>query len=304
MIERRPVRIGVELFRRARWSVRRALRRRLRIVVEIRWRLGDEIMAIPIYEGIKRRFPFCELTVWGNHPDLLLRNPYVDRVVGPGGKPDSLLCDRYIVLRGAPRDVFRLDHYARISGIPTPPMLPRLYYDDWNSDAVARAGLETKSFVAVSTGATWETKRWPIDRWRELCETLQSGGYTPAQLGKGDERIGAAYDFVDRTSVREAACVLRHARLLITCDSGLMHLALAAGTPVLALFGPTDPRILVRNSAPLSFLTNERPCQGCWNHSPDAKAEGVCPLGISPCMGTLAVETVLARARELLGANA
>jgi ADP-heptose:LPS heptosyltransferase len=214
-----------------------------------------------------------------------------------------MACDRYIVLRGAPRKTFRLDHYARLAGIPTPPMNPRLYYDDWDSAHLDKHGLEHKRFVAVCTGATWETKRWPVENWRALRDALTNDGHTVVQLGKNDDRIGANRDLLGATSVRDAACVLRAARLLVSCDSGLMHLALAAGTPVLALFGPTDPSILVRENAPLTVLTNGRTCQGCWNHSPDAKVEGVCPLDISPCMGTLAVETVFARARELLGAG-
>jgi heptosyltransferase-2 len=122
-------------------------------------------------------------------------------------------------------------------------------------------------------------------------------------LGAKDERIAGTHDLLDKTTVREAARILRSARLLIACDSGLMHLALAVGTPVLALFGPTDPTILVRGNVPLSVLTNGRDCKGCWNHSSQAMEEGTCPLGISPCMGTLTVEAVLARARELLGAG-
>ena len=121
------------------------------------------------------------------------------------------------------------------------------------------------------------------------------------QLGHKDAKLDVRDCLVDATTVLEVASILRAAKLLVTCDSGLMHLALAVGTPVLALFGPTDPSILVRGNAPLTVLTNGRPCQGCWNHSKDAVTEGVCPLGISPCMGSLTIDTVLARARELLG---
>lgn len=303
MIEGRPLRFAVDSYRRVRWFARRALRRRAQIVVEIRWRLGDEVMAIPIYEGIKQRHPFCHLTVWCNHPDLLLRHPHIDRVIGPDNEPALLDGDRYIVLRGAPRDRFRLDHYAQCAGIPTPPVEPRLYYDDWTCERLSDAGLEGKPFIAVSTGATWETKRWPVDHWNALCESLLADGHTIVQLGTDDVRLDSVHDLVGETTIREAACVLHRARLLISSDSGLMHLALAAGTPVLALFGPTDPAMLVRSSARLIALTNGRPCAGCWNHSPDAKQEGVCPLGISPCMETLAPEAVATRARELLHAR-
>ncbi|MDZ4857763.1 MAG: glycosyltransferase family 9 protein [Candidatus Hydrogenedentes bacterium] len=302
MNESRPRAALQNFVRRIRWTARRALRRPVRIVVEMRWRLGDEIMAIPIYEGIKRRYPFCHLTVWCNYPDVLWRNPHVDSIRDASANPP--VCDRYILLRGAPRLVKRIDHYASRADIPIPPMRPRLYYDDWANAALAQHGLRAKEFVAVCTGATWETKRWPRECWQSLCDALELDGQTLVQLGHDDVALHVAHAMQEKTSVREAACMLRGARLLITHDTGLMHLALAVGTPVLALFGPTDPAFLVRDTEALSVLTNGRPCQGCWNHREDNLTEGVCPLGIVPCMGSLTVDSVLARARELFGNGA
>lgn len=304
MIESRPLRLVADTLMHTRWIMRRALRKQPRIVVDVRWRLGDEIMAIPIYEGIKRRYPFCHLTVWCNQSDVLLQNPHVDRTLGPDKEPRLAECDRFISLRGAPRGVFRLDHYARLAGIPTPPMNPRLYYDDWSAPQLPTAGLTSKRFIAVCNGGSWETKRWPQQNWQALCEMLTRAGRAIVQVGREDKRITNVLDLTNKTTVREAACVLRHARLLITNDSGLMHLALAVGTPVLALFGPTIPAMLVRTSTQLTALTNERDCQGCWNRPPVEMYEGTCPLGIAPCMGTISVDTVSARAQELLGDGA
>ncbi len=301
MTERRPLRFATQALMRARWIARRTLRRQLRIVIEIRWRLGDEIMAIPIYEGIKRRYPFCNLSVWCNHPDLLIRNPHVDQVHGPEQQPNFSECDRYVLLRGAPRDAFRLDHYARLAAIPTPPMNPRLYYEDWTASQLAEAGIKPKQFIAVSSGATWDTKEWPMANWQQLCRALANDGHTVVQVGHNDSRIEAVHDLVDRTTVRDVACVLRHAQLLVCNDSGLMHLALAVGTPVLGLFGPTNAAMLVRASTKLLAMTNGRNCQGCWNSPTVQMTEGTCPLNISSCMETLTVDSVLEGARELLG---
>ncbi|MBM3290800.1 MAG: glycosyltransferase family 9 protein, partial [Candidatus Hydrogenedentes bacterium] len=178
MIEDSLLRAAIECVRAARRAARTALGRPLRIGIEIRWRLGDEIMAVPIYDGIKQKYPTCHLTVWCNHPDVLIDNPHVDRVLGPQYGPRVFDVDRYILLRGAPRHRFRIDHYAARAGVPTPQRDPQLYYNDWSSDRLAGAGIAGKSFVAVSTGATWETKRWPIDHWKALCESLTADGHT------------------------------------------------------------------------------------------------------------------------------
>ena len=59
--------------------------------------------------------------------------------------------------------------------------------------------------------------------------------------------------------------MLHHADVSVCCDSGLMHLALAAGTRTVALFGPTEPAILVQNDPNLVAIETAQDCQGCWN---------------------------------------
>jgi ADP-heptose:LPS heptosyltransferase len=68
--------------------------------------------------------------------------------------------------------------------------------------------------------------------------------------GPGDRELAAplvaaasgVHDLVGRTSLRQLAALLARSRLLVTGDTGPMHLAVAVGTPTLALFGPADPR--------------------------------------------------------------
>ena len=282
------------------WTLKRALKRRAHILVETRWRLGDEIMAIPIYEGIKRAYPDCVLKVWSAYPELIVGNPFINLVLTSKLAARTLPCDRYILLRGAPRDVFRLDHYARCAGIPTPEGNPRLYFQDWDCAAVAEARGDAASYIAVCTGASWSTKRWPAAHWRELCQTLEAEGHRVVQVGKDDEPAGASVSLMNRTSLWETACILRAAKLLICCDSGLMHLALAAGTPVLALFGPTTPSILIREGASCECVANGRPCGGCWNVSQEMTEPGVCPRGIASCMESITVAAVVGLVRESL----
>jgi ADP-heptose:LPS heptosyltransferase len=285
--------------RRIAWLAKPLARGTRHILVETRWRLGDEIMALPIYEGLKRRYPFAHVTVWCNFPDLLKSNPFVDVVLPGDADPRRVRCDRYILLHHAPRDVFRLDHYAACASIPTPSSNPRLYYDEWDPPIVSEARGDAPGFIAVCTGASWPTKRWPIGQWQDLCRLLERKNYRIVQIGKDDELIGAGLSLLNRTSVGETACILRAADLIVCCDSGLMHLALAVGTPVVALFGPTVASILIRKGVPCTVLTNGRPCQGCWNISQHMVEPGVCPLNIPTCMEPLAADTVFGFIREV-----
>jgi ADP-heptose:LPS heptosyltransferase len=275
------------------------------ILADVRWRLGDEIMALPIYEALRMQHPDSRIHVLCTYPDLLEDNPYVDAVNGEPGAPD-----KYVCLRSGPRDVHRIEHYARCAGAATPAQRPRLYYRDWSAPQLAAlprggrplgARKASAPLVALGSGASWPIKRWPIERWRALGGALVESGFHIVELGRTeDEAINVGTSLRGKTSVREAACVLRAADLLVCCDSGLMHLALAAGTRVLALFGPTDPTILVRNEPNLTVIGTERDCRGCWNLSKEAETPGACPLGRATCLDAIDADRVLAQTRALL----
>lgn len=278
-----------------RWRVKGARGRPRAIVVEIRWRLGDEIMAIPIYSALREAFPGDRITVLCSYPGLLEGHPAVDAV-----NPEAVDPDRYILLRSGPRSVVRIEHYARCAGVATPVTRPRLHYSDWTPpEAVSSA--EGGPLVAVSAGASWPTKRWPVARWRTLCQALMEMGCRVVELGTADdEAIGVGVSLVGQTSVREAACALGACRVLVCCDSGLMHLALASGTPAIALFGPTEPSILVRNDRMLAPVQAERDCTGCWNRLDNPGDAGTCPHHREACLDSISVEIVLERVRQEL----
>ena len=143
-----------------------------RILVEINWRLGDEIMALPIYEALKKRRPAAQVDVLCNYPELLDDNPYVDAV-----NPSEPAVDRYYLLRGAPRDAYRLEHYARQADVAVPDVRSALYYKNWDSPLLDELPPGDGPVVAVAAGASWETKRWPKERWRALCNRI--GGESP-----------------------------------------------------------------------------------------------------------------------------
>jgi heptosyltransferase III len=107
--------------------------------------------------------------------------------------------------------------------------------------------------VALAPTANWTQKVWPAERFVALFRALASGplpGAVPLVLAGpgGEERAMAApvlaalpeaIDLVGRLSLPEVAACLARAALFVGHDSGLMHLAAAAGAPTLGLFGPT-----------------------------------------------------------------
>ena len=109
-------------------------------------------------------------------------------------------------------------------------------------------------WVALQPGARWSNKRWPAEYFAELVRRLADDyeDLSFAILGSNDdtalgERIVRAepercLDLTGRTSLSEMIEWIRFSELMVTNDTGPMHVAAALGKPVVALFGPTEPR--------------------------------------------------------------
>lgn len=121
-----------------------------------------------------------------------------------------------------------------------------------------------------------------------------------AVLGVEGEAIAVGEDLTGGTTVLEAADVLSRAKLLVCCDSGLMHLALAVGTPVVALFGPTDPAHYVRGEPDFHPIRSTEACAGFWNHAEAVPPPGTCPEGHDSCLESIGVDAVFDAALSAL----
>jgi heptosyltransferase-1 len=143
-----------------------------------------------------------------------------------------------------------------------------------NPDAESEIEAELKQhgpgeFYAFSPGGSWRAKCWPPKRFGELCRELErTRGWRGVMiLGPEERELGnvvarAAAPSVPvwiPTDLSELMALIRRARFLVGVDSGPLHLAVALGTPVVGLYGPTDPArngpfcaddVVVRNAKP------------------------------------------------------
>jgi ADP-heptose:LPS heptosyltransferase len=110
--------------------------------------------------------------------------------------------------------------------------------------------------VAISPGGAknpaydMDAKRWPAERFAEVAEELAKigkvilvvGGPGDVQFAKAIiNKVPKAVNAAGMFSLRETAALIARASRLVCVDSGLMHVSVAVGTPVVAIFGPTDP---------------------------------------------------------------
>ncbi len=112
------------------------------------------------------------------------------------------------------------------------------------------AGVDCSRLVVLNPGGGWASKLWPAERFGALASALRALGFVPlVSWGPGEQdladRVVAASDGTARrsfpTSLLDYVELVRRARIVVAADTGPLHLACAVGTPVVALFGPTDP---------------------------------------------------------------
>jgi heptosyltransferase-1 len=110
--------------------------------------------------------------------------------------------------------------------------------------------MELGPFALLNPGGGWESKLWPAESYGALALALRDRGLTPLiTWGPGEERLAervvSASGGVARrcfpTTLLDFVEVARRARVVVSADTGPLHLACAVRTPVVALFGPTDP---------------------------------------------------------------
>ena len=141
----------------------------------------------------------------------------------------------------------------------TPPPMPKIWLDDLASARAASVLPPDRHILALSPAAAAPFKEWPVDRFAHLAAALtgprgaMEGALIALFGGPSDQhttaRVAAGLtnrtviDLAGQLDLVEAAACLQQSQLFVGNDSGLMHLAAAAGVPVLGLFGPTDERV-------------------------------------------------------------
>lgn len=108
-----------------------------------------------------------------------------------------------------------------------------------------------RPMIALNPGATVERKKWPAERWSQLADRLAAAGFQPVLIGgPGDSELAASVQRAahvvipstqGRLSLGALAAAAERCAVFVSADSGPMHVAVAVGTPVVALHGPTSP---------------------------------------------------------------
>jgi heptosyltransferase-2 len=205
--------------------------------------------------------------------------------------------------RGDPGPVWR--RYLRLIGVqdPGPELRPRLVV----AGETLRHGAGRR--LALVPGAGFATKAWPETRWAELLTLVLARTDWPVVLlgGPAEQDLGRCLAGLDPHRVEnlcgaldleDTARAVAAARCLVTGDTGLLHMADAAGVPGVALFGSTTRELgFYPVGDSLRVLERELPCRPC-SHVGRSR----CPLGHLDCLAGIGAPEVLAALLEREGA--
>jgi len=234
---------------------------------------------VPLLAGIAVRTGF----VGEMRPGILNDARRLDKARYP------LMVERFALLAEAPG-----------TALARPLPHPRLRLDAARTRAAqAKLGLEPAGPVVVlCPGAEYgPAKRWPAAYFAELARRLRKSGYEvwaigspkDAAIGEEIERLseGRCVNLCGATGLSEAIDLIAAAALVVTNDSGLMHIAAALDRPTLAIYGSSSPGFTPPLSERARVIRLGLDCSPCFKRE--------CPLGHFNCMMQLKPETVIER---------
>jgi len=161
--------------------------------------------------------------------------------------------------------------------------------------------------ITVHPAASCRSKRWAAERFAKVSDLLAEkfGARIVIISGPGDDKMmgdkvavlmkSGALNLAGKTSISDIASILRRSKLLITNDSGPVHISCAVGTPVISIFGRKDRGLSPKRWGPVGkrdvALHKDAGCEICLAHN--------CKLGFK-CLDMISVEDVLSAAERIL----
>ncbi len=192
------------------------------------------------------------------------------------------------------REIHAIDRYMKVAeflgcgGKGGPRRFP---FPPLPEDTPVMHGLPQEGYAVIAPAAGGRLKVWPAERFGAVAARLPMPSVVVA--GKADAHLawqvvrasaGKAVSLAGKTGLRELAAIIRGARLMVSPDTGPMHIAAAFHVPAVALFGPTNPVRTGPYGKIHTIVRADSPCSPCYKRK---------HCGAWKCMEAISVEMVL-----------
>lgn len=154
--------------------------------------------------------------------------------------------------------------------------------------------LDGTNFVVMFPGASIHERKWGADRFRQVAELLTAFGITVVVVGGNEDHeqgeaivAGGGLNLAGRTSLVETAAIIDKSVLLVSGDSGVLHIAVGLGKPTVSLFGPGRARKWAPRGEHHIVINKELPCSPCTTYGTTPP----CPIK-AQCMRDITVDEV------------
>ncbi len=154
----------------------------------------------------------------------------------------------------------------------------------------------------VAASAHWSSKNWPLEHMARLCDILGAKNIRVILTGQDKDKAlvrqliakakAKPASFVGKTNILQLAALIKRCKAYVGPDSAPLHVAASQGVPVIALFGPTDPK---RHMPPVSaglVINKALKCSPCYS--------GVCKINTQACMKEISPEEVAKQVLKLI----
>ena len=156
-------------------------------------------------------------------------------------------------------------------------------------------------YYALVIGAAHATKKWPVHKWMAFCEKINHpvillGGNEDKEAGEQIASVDPikVYNACGKFSLNESADLVNKAKLVVSHDTGLMHIAAAYKKPIISLWGNTVPAFGMTPYYGNAMIAQQQlEVKGLWCRPCSKIGYAKCPLGHFKCMERIAVEEVL-----------
>ncbi len=188
--------------------------------------------------------------------------------------------------------------------------------ESWAGEWLSRQA-PTRRIVAMHLGSQdLEFRRWPVERFVRLAESMRGYGIDPSIVLTGtpperrlirsfiEQYSGHALDGSNSGSLENTAALLKRCHLLVSNDTGIMHLAAAMGTPTVGLFGPNSPKYWAPVGSKATYVYETKiSCSPCLNLYANRWPLQCTNSETSRCMLDIQVDAVLNAARRVVSDN-
>ena len=225
--------------------------------------LGDLICATPTIKKLHDSYQ-RKITIISKMPELFKNNPYVEKSYKASSIDMTYIQSNYIVHnsfylvgkkdeRGIEMKHNMMD-IRQFHAIHLGFMLGQDELECYYKPIEPKKNFVHEKYAVIHPVNSWPNRTWSQDNWMNLCEELIKLGYTVVAVGKDSSETGFfnvqkpvhemgnnIINLMNQTSISETWHLINDAAVVITMDSGILHLAGTTGTPILELGSPINP---------------------------------------------------------------